>query len=129
MEAGIFLHPCEGEAVCKLTNEKVSHLREQLLQIHCFNGSLVCCETGGSVCILVQVPYFNAPMFLQNKTQIGKIEEIFGAINDGVCPSHAPTLCSTATQSCGAPPCVVCCNIFAASPAPKKCNSLSRLHV
>ena len=32
----------------------------------------------------VQVPYFNAPMFLQNKTQIGKIEEIFGAINDGV---------------------------------------------
>ena len=34
----------------------------------------------------VQVPYFNAPMFLQNKTQIGKIEEIFGAINDGVTP-------------------------------------------
>ena len=31
-----------------------------------------------------QVPYFNAPIFLQNKTQIGKIEEIFGAINDGV---------------------------------------------
>ena len=21
-EAGVFLHPCEGEAVCKLTNEK-----------------------------------------------------------------------------------------------------------
>ena len=34
---------------------------------------------------MMQVPYFNAPMFLQNKTQIGKIEEIFGAINDGVC--------------------------------------------
>ena len=31
-----------------------------------------------------QVPYFNAPMFLQNKTQIGKVEEIFGCINDGV---------------------------------------------
>ena len=30
------------------------------------------------------MPYFNAPIFLQNKTQIGKIEEIFGAINDGV---------------------------------------------
>ena len=23
VEAGVFLHPCEGEAVCKLTNEKV----------------------------------------------------------------------------------------------------------
>ncbi len=35
-----------------------------------------------------QVPYFNAPIFLQNKTQIGKIEEIFGAINDGVSAPH-----------------------------------------
>ena len=26
VEAGIFQHPCEGEAVCKLTNEKVSVL-------------------------------------------------------------------------------------------------------
>jgi hypothetical protein len=24
VEAGAFSHPCEGEAVCKLTNEKVS---------------------------------------------------------------------------------------------------------
>ncbi|KAK9837116.1 hypothetical protein WJX81_003877 [Elliptochloris bilobata] len=48
VEAGVFEHPCEGEAVCKLSNDKV--------------------------------PYFNAPIFLQNKTQIGKIEEIFGSI-------------------------------------------------
>ena len=34
------------------------------------------------------MPYFNAPIFLQNKTQIGKIEEIFGAINDGVRVPH-----------------------------------------
>lgn len=26
------------------------------------------------------MPYFNAPIFLQNKTQVGKIEEIFGSI-------------------------------------------------
>ena len=26
------------------------------------------------------MPYFNAPIFLQNKTQVGKIEEIFGKI-------------------------------------------------
>eukprot|EP00193_Tetraselmis_chui_P008820 CAMPEP_0177767128 /NCGR_PEP_ID=MMETSP0491_2-20121128/8910_1 /TAXON_ID=63592 /ORGANISM="Tetraselmis chuii, Strain PLY429" /LENGTH=135 /DNA_ID=CAMNT_0019283623 /DNA_START=146 /DNA_END=549 /DNA_ORIENTATION=- len=49
IEAGEFIHACEGEAVCKLTNEKI--------------------------------PYFNAPIFLENKTQVGKIEEIFGPIN------------------------------------------------
>mmetsp|Transcript_32414 Transcript_32414/g.81235 ORF Transcript_32414/g.81235 Transcript_32414/m.81235 type:complete len:116 (-) Transcript_32414:395-742(-) len=56
--AGEFLHACEGEAVCKLTNEKI--------------------------------PYFNAPIFLENKTQVGKIEEIFGPINKAVSVnSHA----------------------------------------
>ena len=48
VEAGLFEHPCEGEAVCKLTN--------------------------------TMIPYFNAPIFLENKTQIGKVEEIFGPI-------------------------------------------------
>jgi len=28
------------------------------------------------------VPYFNAPMFLENKTQIGKIDEIFGNLTE-----------------------------------------------
>lgn len=50
VEAGTFYHACEGEAVVKLTNEKI--------------------------------PYFNAPMFLENKTQIGKVEEILGPINN-----------------------------------------------
>ncbi|KAL7190404.1 hypothetical protein ACSBR2_022640 [Camellia fascicularis] len=45
-----FLHACKGDAVTKLTNEKI--------------------------------PYFNAPIYLQNKTQIGKVEEIFGPINE-----------------------------------------------
>jgi H/ACA ribonucleoprotein complex subunit 1 len=43
---GLFMHPCEGELICKSTNEKV--------------------------------PYFNAPVFLENKTPIGKVDEIFG---------------------------------------------------
>ncbi|GAQ78950.1 h/ACA ribonucleoprotein complex subunit 1-like protein [Klebsormidium nitens] len=30
----------------------------------------------------VKIPYFNAPIYLENKTQIGKVEEIFGPIND-----------------------------------------------
>jgi len=50
VEVSTFLHGCEGEAVTRLTNEKV--------------------------------PYFNAPIYLQNKTQIGKVEEIFGPINE-----------------------------------------------
>ncbi|CAI5513578.1 unnamed protein product [Closterium sp. Naga37s-1] len=31
-----------------------------------------------------KVPYFNAPIYLENKTQIGKVEEIFGPINEPV---------------------------------------------
>ncbi|MCO5608084.1 hypothetical protein L7F22_062290 [Adiantum nelumboides] len=49
-EVATFLHACEGEAVSKLTNEKI--------------------------------PYFNAPIYLENMTQIGKVEEIFGPINE-----------------------------------------------
>lgn len=29
-----------------------------------------------------KIPYFNAPIYLQNKTQIGKVDEIFGPINE-----------------------------------------------
>jgi H/ACA ribonucleoprotein complex subunit 1 len=54
-EVSAFLHSCEGDAVTKLTNEKV--------------------------------PYFNAPIYLQNKTQIGKVDEIFGPINESVSAS------------------------------------------
>ncbi|KAA8516264.1 hypothetical protein F0562_016557 [Nyssa sinensis] len=50
VEVSTFLHACEGDAVTKLTNEKV--------------------------------PFFNAPIYLQNKTQIGKVDEIFGPINE-----------------------------------------------
>ncbi|KAL6539898.1 hypothetical protein OROHE_011669 [Orobanche hederae] len=50
VEVSTFLHASEGDAVTKLTNEKI--------------------------------PYFNAPVYLQNKTQIGKVDEIFGPINE-----------------------------------------------
>lgn len=51
-EVSTFVHACEGDAVTKLTHEKI--------------------------------PYFNAPIYLQNKTQIGKVDEIFGPINESV---------------------------------------------
>lgn len=31
-----------------------------------------------------KVPYFNAPIYLENKQQIGKVDEIFGPIRDYV---------------------------------------------
>ncbi|KAJ6634884.1 putative H/ACA ribonucleoprotein complex subunit 1 [Pseudolycoriella hygida] len=41
------------------------------------------CE-GDLVCKvqIEDVPYFNAPIFLENKEQIGKIDEIFGTLRD-----------------------------------------------
>ena len=35
-------------------------------------------------CTNENVPYFNAPVFLENKQQIGKVDEIFGPIRDFV---------------------------------------------
>lgn len=55
-EVSTFLHASEGDAVTKLTNEKV--------------------------------PYFNAPIYLKNMTQIGKVDEIFGPINESVSSSY-----------------------------------------
>ena len=51
-ELGSFVHPCEGDLVCKGSNEKV--------------------------------PYFNAPLYLENKSQIGKVDDIFGPMQNYV---------------------------------------------
>uniref|UniRef100_A0A8B9S920 H/ACA ribonucleoprotein complex subunit n=1 Tax=Apteryx owenii TaxID=8824 RepID=A0A8B9S920_APTOW len=49
---GEFMHPCEDDIVCK-------------------------CKTEEN-----RVPYFNAPVYLDNKEQIGKVDEIFGQLRD-----------------------------------------------
>merc|ERR1711977_496109 len=43
--------------------------------LHACEGEIVC-ES-----INTKIPYFNAPIYLQNKTQIGKVEEVLGPIN------------------------------------------------
>lgn len=48
------MHPCEDDIVCK-------------------------CVTDEN-----KVPYFNAPVYLENKEQIGKVDEIFGQLRDFV---------------------------------------------
>lgn len=50
LEMGSFLHPCEGDIVCRSINTKI--------------------------------PYFNAPIYLENKSQIGKVDEILGPLNE-----------------------------------------------
>ncbi|GEQ71264.1 hypothetical protein JCM33374_g4945 [Metschnikowia sp. JCM 33374] len=39
---------------------------------------------GDIVCrsINVKIPYFNAPIYLENKTQVGKVDEILGPLNE-----------------------------------------------
>ncbi len=53
-DLGEFMHPCEDEIICK-------------------------CATNDN-----KVPYFNAPVYLENKEQIGKVDEIFGQIREFV---------------------------------------------
>ncbi|AMD19777.1 HCL374Cp [Eremothecium sinecaudum] len=44
--------------------------------IHDCEGDIVCRS------INTKIPYFNAPIFLENKTQIGKVDEILGPLNE-----------------------------------------------
>ena len=46
--------------------------------MHECEGDLVCTAT------IEKVPYFNAPIFLENKSQIGKVDEIFGPMTEYV---------------------------------------------
>lgn len=51
VEMGVFMHPCEGDMVCTRSQTQA------------------------------KIPYFNAPIYLENKTQIGKVDEILGPMN------------------------------------------------
>jgi H/ACA ribonucleoprotein complex subunit 1 len=44
--------------------------------LHPCENDLVCKSTHA------KIPYFNAPIYLENKTQIGKIDDIFGPMTD-----------------------------------------------
>jgi H/ACA ribonucleoprotein complex subunit 1 len=49
---GLFLHPSEGDMVCARSPAQS------------------------------KIPYFNAPIYLENKSQIGKVDEILGPMNE-----------------------------------------------
>lgn len=56
------MHPCEDDIVCRCTTDEN------------------------------KVPYFNAPVYLENKEQIGKVDEIFGQLRDFVSFIFFPSL-------------------------------------
>ncbi|KAK3074530.1 H/ACA snoRNP pseudouridylase subunit [Teratosphaeriaceae sp. CCFEE 6253] len=43
--------------------------------LHATEGEMVCSS------INVKIPYFNAPIYLENKTPVGKVDEILGPLN------------------------------------------------
>lgn len=45
--------------------------------VHPSEGDMVCARLASQP----KIPYFNAPIYLENKTQIGKVDEILGPIN------------------------------------------------
>lgn len=45
--------------------------------VHPVESEMLC-----SLTMPAKVPYFNAPIYLENKTQIGKVDEILGPINE-----------------------------------------------
>jgi H/ACA ribonucleoprotein complex subunit 1 len=49
-------------------------------------GSFMHACEGEAVCKLThhKVPFFNGPIYLSNKAQIGKVDEIFGPIHSAV---------------------------------------------
>jgi H/ACA ribonucleoprotein complex subunit 1 len=46
--------------------------------MHPCEGDMVCKSTN------TKIPYFNAPVYLENKSQIGKVDEILGPMNEVV---------------------------------------------
>ncbi|CAH1246389.1 GAR1 [Branchiostoma lanceolatum] len=78
----------EGEEEATTTTTKDPQQRSQVNGIprviskaghyvHPCEGDLVCKADLGE-----KVPYFNAPIYLENKEQIGKVDEIFGGIKE-----------------------------------------------
>ena len=53
------------------------HLLEMGTFVHAVDGEMLCASVNPD-----KVPWFNAPIYLQNKSVIGKVDEILGPINE-----------------------------------------------
>jgi len=62
---------------CTKTSNETDYMRVTAMGsfIHACEGEIVCQS------INTKIPYFNAPIYLENKSQIGKVDEILGPLN------------------------------------------------
>jgi H/ACA ribonucleoprotein complex subunit 1 len=79
VEIGSYSHSCEGEIICKLTNSKVNWFYSILNSFYLNIYTNFILHTN-----IPQIPYFNGTIFLENKSKVGKVEEIFGPIDNSV---------------------------------------------
>jgi H/ACA ribonucleoprotein complex subunit 1 len=73
-QMGSFAHSVEGDMLIKSTNEKVRNKSPRRV------ASAALCQR--LVRTHAQVPYFNAPIYLENKSDVGKVDEILGTIQE-----------------------------------------------
>ncbi|CAG8625903.1 3161_t:CDS:2 [Funneliformis caledonium] len=57
----------------RVSSDKIT---EMGLFLHACEGDMVCKSVNS------KIPYFNAPIYLENKNQIGKVDEILGPMNE-----------------------------------------------
>lgn len=69
--------PCMvcANATRRMGRPKADNSTEMGTFVHACEGELVCSS------INPKIPYFNAPIYLENKTSIGKVDEILGPLN------------------------------------------------
>jgi H/ACA ribonucleoprotein complex subunit 1 len=61
----------------------LSALFSKMILIGVYRNRNLCPRSGGrNVLLIIPPPFFNAPIFLQNKSQIGKVDEILGPVNE-----------------------------------------------
>ena len=68
---------CQVTTPCSPIYIISSHVTEVGAFLHPVESEMLC-----SLSLPTKVPYFNAPIYLENKTQIGKVDEILGPINE-----------------------------------------------
>ncbi|CAJ0643855.1 18978_t:CDS:2 [Entrophospora sp. SA101] len=57
------------------SNQQSDTIVEMGTFVHACEGDMVCLSVNP------KIPYFNAPIYLENKNQIGKVDEILGPMN------------------------------------------------
>jgi hypothetical protein len=68
--------------ICNTNKLNCCPLTEAGAFVHEVEGEMLCKLTNKDI------PYFNAGIFLENKTKVGKIEEILGPINEVSVSKH-----------------------------------------